>query len=218
MTTRRALLACLLVALVAACKQVGFHEPSPVVQAFDADPRVALPAIEALADSERPDATAVLQHIRADPDPARREAAERALRRRASRLYGNRAETAGPVARARAEIRRLNDHMVDRLRVGDLAGVAAVYADDAVLLSADGERHEGRQAVDAYWTGLQNPLDWKLDVLDVEGRDGLFVQRGRSHLTTARDGLPRTSVVDFMLVWRRERPDGPLRIVLDAWW
>ncbi len=100
----------------------------------------------------------------------------------------------------------------------DMKSVAAVYADDAILLGADGVRVAGRQAIDAYWASIANPVAWELETLGVEGFQDLFVQRGRSRMTTRNaQGLESISFVEFSVVWRRE-PSGRLRVLVDTFW
>jgi uncharacterized protein (TIGR02246 family) len=115
------------------------------------------------------------------------------------------------------EIGERNRHLEEQFRRGNLLGVADLYADDAVLLDSQGGRHEGRAEIDAYWTRIEAPRDWRLESRRVFGSDTLAYELGRSHLTTIRDGQEHTSVVDFLLLWRRE-VDGQWKIVLDAYW
>ncbi|MCA9699607.1 MAG: nuclear transport factor 2 family protein [Myxococcales bacterium] len=100
---------------------------------------------------------------------------------------------------------------------GDMAGVAAFYADDAVMLAPGGGRYEGREAIDAYWIRFTEPIAWALESHGIEGRPELAVMRGRSTLEYAREGEAQRSVVEFMLVWQRS-PEGRWQIVVDAYW
>ncbi len=118
---------------------------------------------------------------------------------------------------ARADIEAANRELSRRMEAGDLPGVAAMYADDAVLLGPNGYRVSGRAAIDEYWSTFHKARRWKLDVLDVEGGEGLFVQRGRSTLMFEEEGGTRDAVVEFIVVWRKE-PDGAYRVVVDAYW
>lgn len=118
----------------------------------------------------------------------------------------------------RAQVEALNGALMTRYRKGDMLGVAALYADDAILLGPDGYRVEGREAIDAYWQRISQPVDWKLEVTSVEGGRGLLHQRGVSHLSYRRDtGEVHTSVVQFVVVWTRQS-DGAYRIAVDAYW
>lgn len=112
----------------------------------------------------------------------------------------------------------LCDELMRRYRAHDMEGVAAMYADDAVLLGPRGYRVQGREAIDAYWGRITDPIDWTLETLTVEGGDGLIHQRGVSTLRYRRaDGGSHTSIVQFALVWI-QRDDGSHRIAVDAYW
>ena len=115
------------------------------------------------------------------------------------------------------EIEERNRHMEQQFRDGNLLGVADLYADDAVLLDSRGERITGRDEIDAYWTAIESPVDWKLEIRRIYGSDTLAYELGRSHLSTLRDGTSHTSVVDFLVLWRREK-NGDWKIALDAYW
>jgi len=209
------LLALLLVVTLGACNSVKWPDRSPVTDAYNRDPTIALPAIAELGRSERGEAVAVLQNITQDPDPRRREAAIAALRERQRRL--KREESTESLSNVRAEIEAQHSVMEAKLRAGDLKGVAAHYASDGVLLGRRGMRVSGRAEIDAYWNRVDDPLDWELILMDLEGRDGLYVERGRSKLTTLREGAAHITQVDYMLVWQRQA-DGNLLITVDAYW
>jgi ketosteroid isomerase-like protein len=116
-----------------------------------------------------------------------------------------------------AEIRSLNDSMEAAFNRGDVAAVAAFYADHARLRGPRGPETTGRAAIDAYWTSIRNPVRWRLEVLDVGGNRDLTYQVGRSHLTSrGEDGGERTYTTDFVVVWERQA-DGKLRMILDLW-
>lgn len=117
----------------------------------------------------------------------------------------------------RTEIEALNRRLEEELRSGNLLGVADVYADDAVLLNARGERTEGRAEIDEYWSSIEHPVDWRLEIRAIRGSDALAYETGTSHLTTRRGGELHTAVVDFLLLWRRAE-NGEWRIALDAFW
>ncbi len=121
-------------------------------------------------------------------------------------------------AQLRAQVEALNEALMERFNAGDMAGVAALYADDAVLLGPGGYRVAGRAAIDDYWTRIKQPVDWKLELLAVEGGGGLIHQRGVSTLRYRRDsGELHTSVVQFALLWARQ-PDGVYKVAVDAYW
>src|SRR5262245_31696707 len=69
------------------------------------------------------------------------------------------------------EIEALNRHMEEQFRTGNLLGVADMYADDAMLLDERGTRVAGRQEIDEYWSGIEDPVDWKLEIRSIYGSD-----------------------------------------------
>jgi ketosteroid isomerase-like protein len=198
-----------------ACNSIQWPSRSPVTDAYSRNLEIALPAIAELGRSDRPEAVAVLQSIRQDADPNRRLAAENALRERNRRIHL--AETEESPASVRAEIEAQHAVMEAKMRAGDLSGVAAHYADDGLVLGPGGRRVAGREAIDAYWKTFENPRDWELKLLDLEGHDGLYIERGRSKLTSVHEEQLRVSEVEYTLIWRRQ-PDGTLLIIVDAYW
>lgn len=209
---RTLLLALALSLATAAC--LPWPKRSPLTDAFSRDLRVALPAIQELGTSDRGEAQSVLMYIARDPDPMRSRAALEALRHRA-RMEKDQLESTAIGARER--ITELHEAMESAVRNGNLPAVAAFYADDAVLLGRDGHEVVGRAAIEDYWSRMQGAQDWELTLLDVEGQDGLWIERGRSKLSVLRDEQLLVSEVEFLLVWQQQ-PDGSLRIKLDAFW
>lgn len=117
-----------------------------------------------------------------------------------------------------AEVRSMNDSMEAAFNRGDMTAVARFYADHARMRGPGGPEISGRAAIDAYWTGIRDPVRWRLEVLDVGGNRDLTYQLGRSHLTSrGRDGQERTYTTDFVVVWERQGAGGALRIILDLW-
>lgn len=114
----------------------------------------------------------------------------------------------------RAEIDSLNRAMERAFASGNMTAVARFYADDAVLMGPRGSRTAGRKDIDAYWQGIREPKTWKLEVFDVGGSRDDAWQLGRSTLVTGGPNGDRTSVVNFVVVWKRQK-DGAMRMVLD---
>lgn len=122
-----------------------------------------------------------------------------------------------PESPARAEIEAANQRLVELFNRGDYRAVAAMYADDAVLLGPRGYRIDGREAIDIYWDRPRQDASWSLEVLDITGTGEMPVQHGRSVLRQQRDGKPLVADAQFVVIWRRQ-PDGSYRIVVDAYW
>jgi CubicO group peptidase (beta-lactamase class C family)/ketosteroid isomerase-like protein len=129
------------------------------------------------------------------------------------------ARRASPVPRAlndalRREIQAVNDSMAAAFDANDMRGVARFYTDDARVDGEGGQLVQGRAAVDAYWRSIRNPKSWKLEVLEVGGHPDHPYQIGRSTLVTSSPSGDRTSVVEFLAIWRRQA-DGSLRLAVD---
>ena len=114
------------------------------------------------------------------------------------------------------EIRGLNAAMEAAFRAGKMNEVAAFYANDAMMMAPGGGRVIGRDAIDSYWARFQNPVDWTLDVISVEGDATLAVERGQSTLVYYKDGTEHRSIVQFILVW--VKVDGEWKIAVDTYW
>jgi len=129
-------------------------------------------------------------------------------------------KSSGPSGRPRyfLEIEARNRHLESAFRAGNLLGVADVYADDAVLIDARGKKTSGRAEIDEYWSALESPLEWELELRTLRGSEAVAYETGVSRLSTRQeDGTVRTSESEFVLLWRRD-PDGEWRITLDAYW
>ena len=118
---------------------------------------------------------------------------------------------------ARSKIEALNRDMESALRKGDLLAVARFYSDDAILLGPRGQRIEGRDAIDRYWTGLRGPKDWKLTIDKLGGDPQTVYQIGRSRLVTEDGGRETVSEVEFVVVWRRQESGDTYRIEVDSY-
>lgn len=109
-----------------------------------------------------------------------------------------------------------NRHLEEQFQSRNLLGVADVYTDDAVVIDPQGARIAGREEIDAYWSAIESPVDWRIELRSIHGSDAVAYQTGISHLTCLRDGQRVTTVTEFLLLWRHE-PDG-WRIELDFAW
>lgn len=114
----------------------------------------------------------------------------------------------------RAEIEGINRQLEDAFNRKDMLAVARYYADDARLVGPRGQEVRGRAAIDAYWQNVRNPKSWRLEAFDIGGSRDEAYQFGRSTLVQEGTAGDRTSVADFVVIWKRG-PDGQLRIALD---
>jgi uncharacterized protein (TIGR02246 family) len=122
-----------------------------------------------------------------------------------------------PVPTLRSEIEGRNRRLEELFRAGDLLGVADLYADDAVLIDERGRRTTGREEIDAAWSAIESPLEWRLELRALHGSDALAYESGTSLLTTRQNGGRTTAAAHYLFLWRRE-PGGEWRIHLDARW
>jgi ketosteroid isomerase-like protein len=129
---------------------------------------------------------------------------------------------------------------------GKMQEVANFYEDGACLLPVDWQSTCGRQAIDEYWTKMQDPIDWDLTVeaasydindiyksayyqslevkppnwtehgLELDAEDELLYHLGHSTLQRIWKGEERTSEVDFIVVWRK-LPGSDWKILVDSY-
>ncbi len=125
-------------------------------------------------------------------------------------------DKAEPPTAVREKIVAANRQMVETFKRGDLRGVAAFYADDAMLLFHRGKKIQGRAAIDQYWTSIKNAKDWKLEVIELGGDKESVWQIGKSSLTTTYNGADQTYVCDFVVLWKLQ-PDGTYKIYVDIY-
>ena len=114
----------------------------------------------------------------------------------------------------KAEIEAVNRQMEAAFGRKDLLAVAKFYADDARLIGPRGQEVRGRAAIDAYWVNVRNPKSWRLEAFDIGGGPNEAYQFGRSTLVQENASGDRTSVTDFVVIWKRGS-DGQWKIALD---
>jgi uncharacterized protein (TIGR02246 family) len=114
---------------------------------------------------------------------------------------------------ARKAIEAAVDRYVEASNEGDVAGLTALYADDAVLLPPDREPIEGREAIAEFWReGTDSGLEVTTLRLDVDGDVGYLIGRYRLPPT---DDEPADSGKTVMCL-RRQR-DGSWKLTADIW-
>ncbi len=96
---------------------------------------------------------------------------------------------------------------------GDADALAALYADDAMLLPPDHEPIKGRQAIGEFWRqGTDEGLEVTTLTVEVDGDIGYLV--GRYHLPPT-DEEPADSG-KYVMCLRRQR-DGSWKLTADIW-
>ncbi len=124
--------------------------------------------------------------------------------------------TKGAAADLRRMVEDLNQQMVGCLLRGDLAGYASFYSDDATIIGFDKRKAQGREAVNAFCSGMTGVKEAWVKVLDVGASGDLIYQVATSFSRWEKaDGERGSYQCDCMYVWRRE--GDTFRIFLDAY-
>lgn len=64
------------------------------------------------------------------------------------------------------DIVELNNYMEDEFEKGNLASISELYHKDAILLTPN-TVISGKEDIDSYWLGIENPVKWNLEVIEV---------------------------------------------------
>lgn len=119
---------------------------------------------------------------------------------------------------SRADITAINRTFEEAARKGDLDRLASLYTRDAIALPPDGAIVKGRDNIKAMWGTIAQQLglkDVKLDTLDLEIAGDTAYEVGEATLTHGAGGTPQTSVVKFVVVWKKA--EGQWRLHRDIW-
>lgn len=145
---------------------------------------------------------------RSDEEPAGREAA-------ADTPASAGVAGPGPVdtAAIREIVTRMRESWVRSAEANDPAGIAALYAEDAVMVGAGGQRLEGREAIEGGLTGALADLS-NMHVTSIVTEMGPELVSDMGSFTQVfRGEAGEQTVHGFYLVVARHRPDGGWQIV-----
>lgn len=123
------------------------------------------------------------------------------------------------LAQVRQSIEASNLRFGEAVRQGDAAALAALYTDDARLLPPNSEMIQGKDGVQAFWTGgLQMGIkDAVLTTLDVVGMGDAVCEIGQYALTIQPEG--QGAIGDkgkYLVVWKKAA-DGAWKLHVDIW-
>ena len=122
---------------------------------------------------------------------------------------------------AQQEVERLGRRFGELYTAGDLAGLAAVYAEDGRAMPPGGPTARGRQAIQQFWQSVRDSGVEAISTepLEVEVAGELAYEIGRGVLTVrggaGQGGGTSEVVVRYVVIWRRQA-DG-WQIAIDIW-
>lgn len=120
---------------------------------------------------------------------------------------------------ARATIEKQGAAFSEAFNRGDVAAVAAMYSDDAIVLPPDGDMVQGRSAIEALWKGARDSgvRAVAFTVLDVRSSRNLAVEVGKAELTIQPANQPESSqTIKYVVVWKRQKA-GTWKLFRDIW-
>ncbi len=123
------------------------------------------------------------------------------------------------MAQGRAEVDEANRRFMEAFERGDAASVAALYAEDAVVLPPDAPMISGRAAIEEFWRGLMaaGARGVNLVTLRLGGSGDVLHEVGRATFTIQPEGgETNTPAVKYVVVWERD-PAGGLALAVDMW-
>jgi len=116
----------------------------------------------------------------------------------------------------KSEIETLNARFAELFNKGDAAGVAALYAEDAVVLPPGSGMIAGRASIEAFWKKAAETLgDAKLTAVDVKplGENAL---REAGYFSLRTKSVPSQEMTGkYVVVW--ERVGGEWKLATDIW-
>ena len=124
--------------------------------------------------------------------------------------------TACATSMSQADIQKNADIFAAAASHGNVDGMLALYADDAILMPPGAPAMRGKDAIRQFWTGFTSlgAIDAKLVTDDVMQSGNLAAETGHFELTiTPKSGAPIKDSGKYLVVWRNS--GGEWRIVRD---
>ena len=114
-----------------------------------------------------------------------------------------------------ASIHTVHDQFSAAVLRQDFDAVAALYAEDAVLLPPNEPAVHGRAAIRRWTAAVPRVTRIVLQVDDVDGRADVAYMRGTFAMTLEPEGAPPVSVAGKYVEILKKQPDGAWRFAVD---
>ena len=116
----------------------------------------------------------------------------------------------------KGEIQKLNDQFSAAFNKGDAATLAAMYAEDAVVLPAGSPMVRGRDAIQAFWKqGAEQLGGMQLTTVDIQPLGSEAAREIGTFVLMTKGQSPQTLEGKYVVVWRRI--GGAWKLGTDIW-
>lgn len=116
-----------------------------------------------------------------------------------------------------ATIKTANASYAAAVKARDWAALAALYAQDAIIMPPNHTSVTGRADIQAFFQGFPPMSNFEVPVVEIEGRGDLAVVRGTYSLTITQEGAAPVTDTGNWIEMRRKQADGSWLIVRDIW-
>lgn len=117
----------------------------------------------------------------------------------------------------RAAIRQGDQDFARLMNAKDMKGVAAVYAEDAIVLPPNEAAVQGRAAIQTWLESFPPVSNFQVQTQDVEGNGDLAYARGSVSFTLSASGAALVEErAKYIEIWRKQK-DGSWKIMRDIW-
>ena len=104
----------------------------------------------------------------------------------------------------RLEIEKLNKTIEMSIAKKSFGNVAAMYNEDATMITAAGKKLHGSKEIGSYWYEMSNCREFKSEITELGGNGKIIYQIGKWTMTVEKDGKLVTTSSDVVMVWKRE--------------
>jgi len=116
-----------------------------------------------------------------------------------------------------AAIRAANASYASAVKARDWGALAALYAQDAIILPPNHPPVTGRANIKAYFEAFPPMSAFEVPIVEIEGRSDLALVRGTYSLTISQEGSAPVTDSGKWMEKRRKQADGSWLILCDIW-